>query len=418
MGVPLRGGAESTERPHAPEAYLISALLESGQFNPGRYHVTGDDIEAWKRLYDFCADYQDKAGKAPPAELVARRFPEFTMQAGLDPAWAADKVLRESASRRLRTSMAESAIRLRDDQVEEAYDVINRVGRPRIFTREPADLFDPSVLEGRFGLDRYEVPWPTLQRLTKGGVLAGELWYVAARLANGKSWSLTSMAARAAEAGARVAFCSLEMPAGDIAERLLVRLAGRDTELLDALRSEEIHQRKGAQDVLLGRTQGSVMIYDPSMGPVHSVEHARWMCADYDIVFIDHVGLMHSSDGQRAVNDWRVLATISNILREVTLSTSTPIVAAAQVNREGERSPASIRPPGTKNLAGSDALGQDADVVVTQRLLSRRVLAMSAEKVRNGPTGAWFARHEPGKGRFEEIGKDLAMTMVDEDDML
>lgn len=417
MGKPLRHSqGEDSENSHSPEAYLISALLEEGAFTPGRYHVAREHIEAWAAPYEWCESYQERAGAAPPVELFLAHFPDFELVGGISASWAADRVLMAAASRRLRVGMQEAAMQLRDGDVGRAYDLIGAVPAPRLFVREPSDVFDHGVLEGRFGLDRHEVPWPTLQRLTRGGIIAGELVYLAARLANGKSWSLCSMAARCAEAGARVGYDSMEMPAGDVAGRILAKLAGHDQELLDMLRGEDSFDRKRAQDALLNRTPGSVRIYDPGMGNIHSVEHVRWMCSDFDIVFVDHVGLMHTGDGKRAIEDWRVQATISNVLREITLSTSTTVVGAAQINREGERG--GSRPPGAKNLAGSDALGQDADIVVTQRMLSPRIVMMSAEKVRNGPTGRWYTRFEPSRGRFEEIGKDLAETMMEEDDML
>lgn len=406
--------AEDREDEQAPEALLISAFLDEGDFALAKHHVESDDVEAWRRLWDFCVDYQHKAGYAPALSLVRKKFPDFEHTPDVNTAWAADQVLQASASRRMRTAMAAGAAALTEGDIAGAYELISGVTRPRAFARDPASIFDHALLEERFDLGHIEVPWPTLQHLSKGGIAAAELWYLAARFGNRKTFSLCNMAARAAEVGCRVGFASLEMPAGTIATRILKRLAGRDVHMLAALDSDDIRERKQVQDELLERTPGTVSVFDPSMGTVNSTEHIRGMCADYDVVFMDHVGLMRTKDGKRAIEDWRVQATVSNILREITLETSTSIVAAAQINREGENV-GSARAPKASHLAGSDALGQDADVVITQKNLSKRVGVMSAEKVRNAPVASWYTRFEPAKGRFEEITHEIALDLMDQD---
>lgn len=303
------------------------------------------------------------------------------------------------------------AAALREGDLAGAFDAIEHVERPRGFTREPADIFDHALLEDRFSQGHIEVPFPTLQRLTNGGIGAGELWYWAARFGQGKTHSLTGIAARAAEVGCHVGIASLEMPAGEIATRVLRRIAGKDAVLLGKLDSEDILERKKAQDELLERTAGTIRVFDPSYGTINTTAHISSMCQDYDLVLGDHVGLMRNHEGKRAIDDWRVLAQISNVLREITLESSTPVAFAAQVNREGEN-PGSAKAPKANHLAGSDALGQDADVVVTQKKLSKRVAVYSAEKVRNGPVGHWYTRFDPAKGRFEEIDYDTALEIM------
>jgi replicative DNA helicase len=311
--------------------------------------------------------------------------------------------------------MSESTMLYRDGDRRAAYEKVAEVlrERPRTMYREPVSVFDHGLLGDTFDLGHIEVPWPTLQRLTRGGVGNAELWYVAARLAHGKTYALTNMAARAAAVGHTVGFVSLEMQAAKVTQRVLTCLAGRNPDLIEMVWSDLESERKIAQDTILPRVPGRVSVVDPSFGSVQDPEFVRDLAADYDIVFVDHVGLMQT-DGTRAIDDWRTQAKISNMLREVTLSTHTPIVAAAQINREGEVR-GHDRAPKVSHLAGSDALGQDADVVVTLNLLSKRAQVYSGEKIRSGPGGRWHARYEPTQGRFEEISKDMANDLMDED---
>jgi hypothetical protein len=406
-------GDEEREDHTSPEALLISAFLHTGSFDPDRNHLTSDMILSWRRLWDFCLAYQAQAGEAPPVSLVRLKFPDFTLAEPVSVPWAANAVRELAAQRALRTSMAAGAAALGEGDLRGAYELLeaSMAAKPRGFARSPADVFDHALLEDRFDQGHLEVPWPTLQRVTHGGVGTAELWYVGARFSNGKTFSLCRMAARAAETGASVGYASFEMPAAQIGERILAGLCGSDSALFAALTGSDISARKTAQDQLLAGTPGRVAIYDPSHGAIATPDHIRDMCVDHDIVLLDHVGLMHMRDGKRAVDDWRVMASISNQLREITLATDTSVVAAAQINRAGEndRSP---YPPKAKDLAQSDALGQDADVIITQKKMSSKILVMGAEKVRNGPTARWWSRFDPRRNRFMEVSYDEASEQM------
>ena len=409
---PLRGArfGEGNDD-ESPEALLISAFLEEGSFEPDRHHIRSSDIEAWRKLWDFCMDYQDKAGVAPPMSLVAGRHPEFTLIPDVSTAYAADQVRQASDSRAMRLQGAAMVAALKEEDLAGAYAAIEKIERPRGFAKPPVDIFDHATMGEQFATGMIEVPYPSLQHATRGGIGMGELWYLAARLGQGKTWELAGYAARAASTGVKVGIASLEMPAADVALRVLKRLCGRtDTSVVEALDSQDPIARKQAQDYLLERTPGAIGVYDPSHGRINTLGHIHQMCLEYDLVVLDHVGLMQSDEGRRAVDDWRVMALISNTIREITLSSGTPVLAAAQINREGENL-SSARPPKASNLAQSDALGQDADVVVTFKRLSQRTMVQSAEKVRNGPGGRWYTRFEPKKGRFEEIDFETALDL-------
>jgi DnaB-like helicase C terminal domain len=411
---PIRLDGESDNQ-GTPEALLITAFLNTGSFDLDRYHVDSDMIASWRKVWDFCIDYQAKEGVAPPVSLVLDRFPDFEMSHDVGCTWASSEVIDAHAIRTARVLTGTAAAALEDKDLKVFYETISQVTPPRTFTKEALSAFDHALLEERFDMGHYEVPWPTLTRATSGGIADSELWYVAARFSNGKTFTLARMAARVADtAPVRIGFASFEMPAAQIGERILAGLCGSDSGLFAQLTGDDIGGRKAAQDILMAKTLGSVKIYDPSHLAINTIEHVRDMCADYDLVFLDHVGLMKSRGGKRAIEDWRVMAEISNQLRELTLSSGTSVIAAAQINRAGENEHTAY-PPKAKDLAQSDALGQDADVIITQKKRSRRLLSMGAEKVRNGPTAHWFARFDPKRNRFNEVDKETADAQVELD---
>lgn len=336
---PLRRptGGDDDRAPDAPEALLISAYLTQGAFTPHRNSVTDDDIVAWKPLWELCTDYQAKAGKAPPVSLIKERFPEFRVIPDLDPTWAAQQVIDAAVMRDMRGGIHATLKALGEEDLHGAYAELEKVRRPRGFVREPTSVFDHSVITDRFHLSRIKVPYETLDKASDGGIAPAELWYIAARFAQGKSWEAHGYAACAANAGHRVGLISCEMPAAQVGMRILRRIAGRDSMLQRMLTSDNEISRKEAADLLHEKTAGAVNVLDPSHGRINTISAVHDLCEEYDLVIVDHVGLMQDSTGRRAVDDWRVMGSISNQLREVTLETNTPVLGVAQINREGAK---------------------------------------------------------------------------------
>lgn len=409
------GRDDQGEGPTSPEALLISALLSSGVFTPEKHHVSGDDIDGWGRLWAFCRDYQDKSGSAPPMSLVGTMFPEFTITPDVDVGWAAAKVRDASALRGLRRRSHQMLKAVGEEDVEGAFAAFDGLSRPRGHRKEPVDVFDHTVLAPDFVVSKVEVPFKTLQRASAGGIAPGEFWVLAARLATGKTHVGLEFMARAAIGGSRVAVASYEMPAKQVSARLIRKLAGKDRSLLAMLDSDDELVRKKGIDATRERVDGSAVVYDPSHGQINSTAFVRELCLDHDLVMLDHLGLMQNMEGKRAIDDWRVQAWISNVIREITLNTSGRVLALAQVNRQADASVNNLRTPKASELSQSDAIGQDADVVITMRRWCKRAMRYEAVKMREGPNVGWYSRFEPERNRFEEIERELADQLRVED---
>ena len=105
------------------------------------------------------------------------------------------------------------------------------------------------------------------------------------------------------------------------------------------------------------------------------------------------------------------MAEISNSLKYTALPTRLRLLCAAQINREGDTG---VLPPKLKNLAQSDALGQDGDVVLTMRMKPKNVAThFCLEKNRHGPSGLhFFTTFDPNTGVYTEISGDHAEDLV------
>ncbi len=258
---------------------------------------------------------------------------------------------------------------------------------------------------------KIEVPYSALGRAT-GGIGRGELWYSAGRPGVGKTFTLCHYAAKAIKTGANVAYLSLEMPSRVISKRIMRDLASSDPKLLMALDRGGL-DRQQVLAKLRNTTPGDITILDPSHGRATS-SLIRELLAEYDLVIIDHVELMSTSDGRRAIDDWRAMAQISNQLKEDALAADRAILGAAQLNRDAESE--SLKAPKASTLSQSKALEEDGDVVVTMKHQSTRVMIQCAGKVREGAPATWLSLFDPENALFHEITAGEAASIKVRDD--
>jgi replicative DNA helicase len=401
------------------EALLISALINTASVGSEvPFGITAYDFEGFADEYNWLVTYTETYGEQPTWDIFAYKFPAFPRSEHTEVRSAADAVHASSNRRRLNVAVTEAMDLAHLGEVSAAYERLVEA-KPRRSAPLPRPiLFDTGHLD-EWDSKPYavELPYPTLQRFT-GGLCAGNLWYVAGRPAQGKSAHVTVFGKHGVLTGNRVLMYSLEMSEAEVRARFHACLGsamGYPTITLTNLRARACDRavyRKFMGELKDKMTEaGSVLdVHTPADGPVSpSVVAAR--ANEYDLVIIDYVGLMASDGGGRAVDDWREMAKISNSLKTIALSQKTAILAAAQINREGETGSA---PPKVKNLAQSDALGQDGDVVLTMRAKPHNVAtAFSIEKNRHGPSGIYFhTTFDPDRGSFSEISGDHAEDLV------
>lgn len=405
-------GSTDTSGPETPEVLFLSALLRTGSFNPAKYQVTVEDFTCWKDLWHFCEGYQQREGCAPPLSLVALKFPTFEV-ADCGPDFASAEVIRAASAREMKLAMREATLKLDDHRPDPdaAYTALAAI-RPRVSVKAPIDGLAPWLQEGEDEGVRIPVPFKSLQYVTNG-IGRGEMILIGARPGEGKTHIASVFIAKAMAEGARVGLLSLEMPGASVRRRVMRALIGPNEADLRALAEPGLeHQRVLAK--LRERTPGSLSIIDPSFGRI-TPNVVRGYLEEHDLVVIDHVGLLGTNAGGRAVEDWRNLGGISNQLIEDKLATGCPIIGLTQLNRNAEDGPKHVAPK-KASVAGADTLVQDADVIITMRRMSIHVMTMGAVKNREGAPATWYTRFDPAKVRFDELTRDNALNMAAEDE--
>jgi hypothetical protein len=394
------------------EALFISSLIATGSYHPGTYGVGEHHFAGFKAVHEFCKDHQAKAGRAPTLELVRLKFPRFPFTEHIDPVWAAHDMIEAYRSRQLRKYMVKANELLTEDDVEGATGALkDGIKAATPILRRGTGISDFEDIEAYSEADRATVDFAggLLQQYTNG-IGNGELWYMAARLGVGKTWELLKTTIAAAEAGWNVVFFSLEMPSKAVKDRLH-RLALRHLPTIGQIDLMPLRERRDLMEAWQA-TSGKVSVFDPTSGACDATRISA-AAADTTLVIVDYVGLMRAASGERAISDWRAAASISNELKETALEYKMPIIAAAQINREGDKA----RKMDASHLSQSDAFGQDADVIVTMREFSTHVRVKHLMKNRHGVQGIkWYTRFDPSVAAFEDLSAERAHNLRDLDE--
>ena len=400
------------------EALLISALINNAAVGEEvSYGISAYDFEGYREEYNWLLTYVSTYGCQPTPEIFKYKFASFPLMGHSDIRSAAEAVHEASNRRRITAAVTEAMDLNHLGEADAAYQRLVE-GKPRHASAKPRRLLtDTSHLDAwdheRFAV---ELPYRTLQVLT-GGIRAGNLWYLAGRPSQGKSAHLASFSKHGVKTGNRVLFYSLEMSEEEVRARFHASLAtelGYPKITLSALRDRRVDRAMYRQFIgELGEKMeawgGALDVHTPADGPVSpSVIAAR--CGEYHLTVVDYVGLMTADDGGMAIDDWRAMAKISNSLKTIALAqTDARLLCAAQINRDGETGSA---PPKVKNLAQSDALGQDGDVVLTMRAQKNVATHFSLEKNRHGSSGIHFhTTFDPNTGTYAECSAEYAETL-------
>lgn len=414
---PLFPQAEQPDEPlESPEILVINALIKSGRFDPHAYGIDVDMLAGYQQAWSFCQDYQDQTGKPPSVELFSRSFPTVEILGGeIDPGWAADRLKSAHYEREVRRKLGEASRAMRAGNLDEVREAIRDLALPSPMNKPKGMNINDTETVSQAGVKvGFNTPFPSMNAATNG-IGRGEVWLLGARLGQGKSQLLPGYAFAAAKQGAKVAIASCEMPMRQYAKRVHPWWAGGDVDLLRALRHPDEDTRQAAL-ASLPPLVGSLDVFDPSVMRMNlrSIEN---LCSEYDYVAIDHVGLLQDNTGRRAIDDWRVAATISNSLKEYALRFNIAMMNAVQINREGET--ASSAPPKVSQISQTDSLGQDADGIVLLRRIGERSMLHSVAKNREGHNARFYTKFEPAIGDYSEISAEEARSraLIDNDQL-
>ena len=242
------------------------------------------------------------------------------------------------------------------------------------------------------------------------GFQAGDLIIVAARPSMGKTALGMTMAKHAAMTdNIPVAFFSLEMSSGQIAQRMVCSHTGIDSTLLRRRRLDDEDMSRLLYACSELETAPLFIDDTPGMSVMELRSKVRRLKQSDDIqaVFVDYLQLMHSP---RAENRQNEISAISRGLKGLGRELNIPIIAMAQLNRMAEGR--SGNRPVMSDLRESGAIEQDADVVLlihregyynTEDDSLKGTAEIIIAKQRNGPTGKVDLQFDRRTSRFSNL---------------
>jgi replicative DNA helicase len=193
-----------------------------------------------------------------------------------------------------------------------------------------------------------------------GGLRGGQLTIVAGRPAMGKSALMLNMADNMARRGVPVVYFSLEMPANELAARVVLSRAETNTEIIrNGFLTASIKHRimdaavQFASEPLYVDDRGGLTLLDIRGRARLAVR--RW---NVKCIFVDYLQLVSHAGAQSRENE---VGFISRGLKAMSMELGVPVVAAAQVNRQAENR--SDNRPKLSDLRESGSIEQDADIV-------------------------------------------------------
>jgi len=379
--------------------------------------------------WEWIDRYISRHRKCPSKVLFKDKFPNFTVLKSDDVEYCLTELRGEYLKRSLVQVVNETVEKIKND--DEIPNILSAMQSSIVALQadsdgmaNESDVVDDWEVAYDEVARRYErmaekgiagVPtgFTTLDMVT-GGAQPGDYWIVAARLGQGKTWTLLRMAATAVYRGFTVQYDALEQSRAQIAMRAHAFLSSAHAK--DSFQTQDLMAGKNFdllayKEFLKGLREtlsGKFIVNDTSRGRVTPSSIAAQIERNKpDVVFIDYLTLMNGQQG-----DWQAIASLSAELKGIAMRYQVPIIAAAQINRTaiGEDL------PGAEHLAGADAIGQDADAVLTMKQVSRHVIKMKLAKYRHGGDGqVWFNEFRPNSGMFLEIDGDTADEIIAED---
>ena len=412
----------------SPEILYISALLRTQDHAHSVKHgITSDYFDAYNSEWSWVENFVKRHGTTPSKTAFKSQFLDCKIYATDELDHYMD-MLREALNRRGVVQMlTEAANVVTEGTIDEAITLLN-AGAKRLQIQSQTSARETSVIEdwdmifdnvmakreraAKSGSAGIATGFKTID-MASGGSQPGEFWIYAARLGQGKSWTLMRMAVEAIEQGHTVLYNALEQSRAQVGLRVQ-NIMSKGMYKANDLNRGVVDSMDEYREFLLGlkdQIKGRLIVSDkPRITTAHLASQIERH--NPDIVFIDYLTLM-KTNAKGGSKDWLAVADLSAELKGIAEEYEIPIISAAQINRMGT---SKKEAPGTEHVAYADAIGQDADGLVTMTRSSNHLLKCRFAKYRNGPDGDKFnLEFNPGKGLIEEVSHARAEEIIEED---
>lgn len=213
-----------------------------------------------------------------------------------------------------------------------------------------------------------------------GGICNGDFVLIVGRLGTGKSTNALWMAYNWWKQGKRILVVSREMLAADVFSKIdamlgqfnpLVIRQDEKSKVTPGLATTKFIAQGNANN-----SNAEIFVPSRAIATVQEIYELVDML-EIDAVLIDGVHLMQSSDGHYKAH-WERMKSISNALKQMAMMIEKPIIGVSQLKRVGDKDFYDA-----EDIAYSDALGQDSDVVLATKPINQNEGRYHIQVVKN-----------------------------------
>jgi replicative DNA helicase len=354
----------------------------------------------------YLADLMGTVGVAMNAPYHASKIREQSLR----------RQVRDAGARMVQTA-EDDLDRTADEWVADLRRMVDGIGTRAQRTPTMAETLERVVDIAQHGEPKSVLsPWKSLDELT-GGWYPGQLVTFAARPKVGKSLALMACALDAARRGVHVAFCTLEMNAVEVTQRLIANMASVElTRLRKGHCDERDWKRIGQATADLGRLPLHIQDVRPqTTGDVraHAFEvsqTAKRAGGELGMVVADYLQIIRADAGSKSRSRQQEIGQITQDLKVLAGQLEVPVLTASQLNRNSmtrER-------PTLSDLRESGDIEQDSDAVI---LMHERDIDDGPYKIKTGDIELIVAAQRSGpegmcvvqkRGHFARLSEEQA----------
>jgi replicative DNA helicase len=219
------------------------------------------------------------------------------------------------------------------------------------------------------------------------GIQLTDLWVVQGRTGVGKTYFLCHLAANMRSQDRRILFVNREMDPEHVMGRIDALSAHFSYRRWRSgkLTSEEVNRYHALATHLTNGAKGRIDVVPPITTLTPALLKGIMKKYKPDIVFVDYINRLEPDDLDSR-DPWRASRAIADALKDIAYHDSIPVIVAAQSNRAAVMNKAYV--PGTEHLYGGNALGWNADLVLsmfrTEEMMARAQMGMRMAKYRHG----------------------------------
>lgn len=338
------------------ERSLVANLIENPKFLPLVSKITPEDFDdkflgniyrglrEGKNVINIAKDLNVNPEEIVKLSVEADIRPEFTIKS------YGYYIFERNKNRKLKTLAAAENI---------DYEKMQSISQQQFFDEDKANESDTflQMVEDVYSGKEDELTIPTgfLSIDFKiGGFKKSEAIFIGGRPGSGKTSFAINMAHNMATRGVNILFCSLEMAARELHERMVRSEANFDGNYKN-LPSDEMARLIGVSKAI---KQLPLEIYDKAGMTIEDI-YAKVMDSKPQIVFIDHLAILKSSHKFRS--RYEEVSYLTAKIKQLARQYDIPIVCLCQLNRalEGRE----IKAPILSDIRDSGSVEQDGDII-------------------------------------------------------